>query len=203
MMMVMMMLMMCVYRHVFLGFSRDGQFVLSYTMQVEVNNVVPVAGNSYRLQCWLFTPYRPLRLVRRCLCHVIQMSFRVECFCVWCTCHYGCDVGLCVCHYGCSVDLYMPLPVLSCVVGPCGSWEPDGIKDGLNQALVSLSLVLCVLVVFNHCWLGFSRAMLCNRGLCCHAVSVRLCVCLLRPWILSKRINISSTFFHHLVAKPF
>jgi len=40
----------------------------------------------------------------------------------------------------------------------------------------------------------FYRAMLCKRGrrgLCRHAVSVRLSVRLTRSWITSKRINIS------------
>jgi len=44
---------------------------------------------------------------------------------------------------------------------------------------------------------SFCRAMLCKRGLCRHAVS--LCVCPSRSWILSKRINISSTFVHRRV----
>ena len=42
-----------------------------------------------------------------------------------------------------------------------------------------------------------------KRGLCRHAVSVCLSVCLSCSWIMSKRINISSKFFHHLVASPF
>ena len=41
-----------------------------------------------------------------------------------------------------------------------------------------------------------------KRGLCRHAVSVRLSVCPLRLWITSKRIKISSNFFHHRVATP-
>ena len=36
-----------------------------------------------------------------------------------------------------------------------------------------------------------------KRGLCRHAVSVCLSVCLSRSWIISKRINISSKIFHH------
>ena len=40
-----------------------------------------------------------------------------------------------------------------------------------------------------------------KRGLCRHAVSIclsiRLSVCLTRSWIMSKRINVSSKFFHH------
>jgi len=44
---------------------------------------------------------------------------------------------------------------------------------------------------------GFCRAMLCKRGLCHHAVCV--CVCVSRSYILSKRIKISSKFFHHRV----
>jgi len=43
--------------------------------------------------------------------------------------------------------------------------------------------------------------------LCHHVVSVCVCVCvsvcLSRSWILSKRMNISSNFFHHRVATPF
>ena len=42
-----------------------------------------------------------------------------------------------------------------------------------------------------------------KRGLCCHAVSVCLSVRPSRSWITSKRINISSKFFHHRVATPF
>ena len=40
-----------------------------------------------------------------------------------------------------------------------------------------------------------------KRGLCRHAVSVYLCVCvcLSRSWILSKRVIISSDVFHHIV----
>ena len=49
----------------------------------------------------------------------------------------------------------------------------------------------------------FYLAMLCKRGLCCHAVSVRLSVRLSRSWITSKRINISSKFFHRRIATPF
>jgi len=67
-------LLLSVSRHVFLGFSRDGQFVLSYTMQVEVDSTVPAGGNSYRLQCWLFTPYRPLRLVQHCSRHIDSVA---------------------------------------------------------------------------------------------------------------------------------
>ena len=48
-----------------------------------------------------------------------------------------------------------------------------------------------------------SRDAMHKRGLCRHAVSVCLCVCLSRSWILSKRINISSNFFHLRVTKPF
>jgi len=45
----------------------------------------------------------------------------------------------------------------------------------------------------------FCRAMLCKRGLSRHAVSV----CLSRSWIMSKRINISSNFFHRRVDPSF
>ena len=46
-----------------------------------------------------------------------------------------------------------------------------------------------------------------KRGLCRHAVhvclSVSLSVCLSRSWFMSKRIKVSSKFFHHRVATPF
>ena len=42
-----------------------------------------------------------------------------------------------------------------------------------------------------------------QRGLCRHAVSVCLSVCLSRSWIMSERIKISSKFFHRRVATPF
>jgi len=55
-------------RHVFLGFSRDGQFVFSYTLHVGDNDAaIPSSCNCYRLQCWLFIPYQPLHLVLLCL----------------------------------------------------------------------------------------------------------------------------------------
>ena len=50
---------------------------------------------------------------------------------------------------------------------------------------------------------SFYRAMRCKRSLCCHAVSVCPPVCPSRSWITSKRINISSIFFHRRVATPF
>jgi len=42
-----------------------------------------------------------------------------------------------------------------------------------------------------------------KRGLCRHAVSVCLCVCLSRSWVVSKRIKISSKFYHHRAVTPF
>lgn len=39
--------------------------------------------------------------------------------------------------------------------GSCRISWPDDIKSDLNQALVSLFLVLCMFVVFINCCLGF------------------------------------------------
>jgi len=55
--------------------------------------------------------------------------------------------------------------------------------------------VTLVVVVVNC---GFCRAMLCQRGLCRYAVSVRPS----RTWILSKRVIASTIFFHCRVATP-
>jgi len=51
-------------------------------------------------------------------------------------------------------------------------------------------------------WTYLPRDAMHKRGLCCHAVSVRLSVCLPRSWVASKRKKISSKIFHHWVAKP-
>ena len=45
----------------------------------------------------------------------------------------------------------------------------------------------------------FCGVIICKRGLCRHAASV----CLSRSYILSKRVIVSSDFFHRRVAKPF
>ena len=49
----------------------------------------------------------------------------------------------------------------------------------------------------------FCHVMLRKCGLSRHAVSVCPSVCPSRSYILSKRINISTKFFHWWVAKPF
>jgi len=51
----------------------------------------------------------------------------------------------------------------------------------------------------------FCRAMLCISAAYAvmRCLSVCLCVCLSRSWIMSKRIKISSNFFCHRVATPF
>jgi len=49
----------------------------------------------------------------------------------------------------------------------------------------------------------FCRAMLCvSAAYAVQWCGVRLCVCLPRSWILSKREIVFSKFFHHRVAKP-
>jgi len=70
-------------------------------------------------------------------------------------------------------------------------------------------LLLCVWCFIHLLLLPFWRIkmyILLPRGLCRHAVSVRVSVrlfgCLSHSYILSKRINISSNFFHHQVEYP-
>jgi len=59
--------------------------------------------------------------------------------------------------------------------------------------------------LYRLCTATFCRAMLCKRGFSRHAVglSVRPSVRPSRSYILSKRMNISTFFFHRRVAKPF
>lgn len=48
--------------HIFLGFSKDGQFVISYTFQYETDELTyPIY--VYRLHWWHFVPYKRLRKV--------------------------------------------------------------------------------------------------------------------------------------------
>ncbi len=51
------------HRHIFLGFSKNGQFVLSYTYHVEADEHTAYPIYVYRLQWWRFQPYRLLRKV--------------------------------------------------------------------------------------------------------------------------------------------
>ena len=51
------------FRHVFLGFTKCGQFVLSYTHHVEADEHTAYPIYVYRLQWWRFVPYKRLRKV--------------------------------------------------------------------------------------------------------------------------------------------
>jgi len=57
---------------------------------------------------------------------------------------------------------------------------------GLHGVTLSILSYLSTVFAFYFC-----RSMLCKRGLCCHAVSVRPS----RSWIMSKRINIGLPIF--------
>ena len=48
---------------VFLGFTKNGQFVLSYTLNVEADEHTAYPIYAYRLQWWHFVPYKKLRKV--------------------------------------------------------------------------------------------------------------------------------------------
>ena len=63
-----------------------------------------------------------------------------------------------------------------------------------------VAAALCFIPSLWSCLTG-CRAMLCIIGAC--AVMWCVCVCPSRSWIMSKRISISSKFFHHQVATPF
>ena len=76
------------------------------------------------------------------------------------------------------------------------------IKPALRDG--DVFLFVCLFVTRHTLvWKGILvAAMLCKRGLCRHAVCVCVSVCLSRSYILSKRINLASKFFHHRVATP-
>ncbi len=49
--------------HVFLGFTKNGHFVLSYTLHVEADEHTAYPIYVYRLQWWRFVPYKRLKKV--------------------------------------------------------------------------------------------------------------------------------------------
>ncbi|UYV64464.1 DCAF15 [Cordylochernes scorpioides] len=49
--------------HVFLGFTKDSQYVLSYTFQIESGDHSYFYQYRYKLHWWHFVPYRPLKKV--------------------------------------------------------------------------------------------------------------------------------------------
>ena len=71
----------------------------------------------------------------------------------------------------------------------------------LQTAQTDSNRLLFTMASDSHVSQDFCRAILWKRGLCRHAASVCACVsvCLSRSYIPSKRINISSKFFHHVV----
>ena len=78
----------------------------------------------------------------------------------------------------------------------------------LNVVLDFMALEVSVgnLVIWQE-WVFLPPDAMHKRGLCRHAVSVCvfvcLCVCPSRSWIVSKLINISSKFFYHRVELSF
>ena len=73
---------------------------------------------------------------------------------------------------------------------------------------VCLSVCLSVCPVLDencltYCHRFLPRYAMHKRGYSRRALSVCRSVCLSRSWIMSKRINLSSNFFHRRVATPF
>ena len=66
--------------------------------------------------------------------------------------------------------------------------------QSLTLTNMTLTLMRCLQTV---CALFAARDAMHKRGLCRHAVSVCVSVCLSRSWIVSKRVQTSSKFFHH------
>ena len=89
------------------------------------------------------------------------------------------------------------------VTACCRCCDPGApiISPSLRRCMIDTATNACS-DMSNRNWsrrLFLPRDAMHKRGLCRHAVSV----CLSRSWIMSKRINISSKFFHHRVAPPF
>ena len=89
--------------------------------------------------------------------------------------------------------------------------KPNGIVICCHANCLSKSVRGCIpyAAVFTvYCTLHqlhFCCTMLCISAAYAvmQCLSVRLSVCLSRSWIMSKRINVSSRFFHHRVATLF
>jgi len=88
---------------------------------------------------------------------------------------------------------------------PWASLKTDPARPGhVNITQVITSVDFGQFSLYNTGTSFLPRDAMYKRGLCCHAVSVHLsvclCVCHVRA-VASKRIKISSKFFHHQVAK--
>ena len=59
----------------FLGFTKCGQYVVSYTctMDADHQSVLPVCTYEYKLQWWWFVPNQPLKKVRNL--YIYKKSF--------------------------------------------------------------------------------------------------------------------------------
>ena len=64
----------CIFRHIFLGFSKNGHFVLSYTFHVEADEHTAYPIYVYRLQWWRFRPYKLLKKVNYAINLINQYS---------------------------------------------------------------------------------------------------------------------------------
>ncbi|GFR97553.1 DDB1-and CUL4-associated factor [Elysia marginata] len=68
--------------YVFLGFSKSGQFVLSYSLQIDADEHTAYPDHVYRLQWWHFVPCKRLQLISEVplfgeenICHSLFIAF--------------------------------------------------------------------------------------------------------------------------------
>ena len=138
-------------------------------------------------------------------CHLSRLKLWLlvprdaDCLCIWRRCWTSCWLWLQLVH---SRNLHQ-------ILGPTCSSQPTRFTALCSLYIavvmsVRLWLVTAITVGLKMMYFkDFCHSVLCKHGLCRHAVSVCLCVCLSRLCIVSKWINVFSKFFHHWVAKPF
>jgi len=64
-------MMFCVFSYVFLGLTKCGQFVVSYTCQMDAMEQTGLPYYMYKLQWWWFVPSRPLIKVSENICKIL------------------------------------------------------------------------------------------------------------------------------------
>jgi len=145
---------------------------------------------------WIFTPLRGIRrsVPRTCLTVVSCLVLPRVDYCNVCTVGWPCTCGVCNRWW---TQLHGYVFVSSNY--DHRSYTPITLAE---NSIWRIDYKLAVLVFTARCD-AWARSLL-SRSVCLSICpSVRPSVRPSRSWITSKRINISSKFFHHRVATPF
>lgn len=133
---------------VFLGFLANSQFVLSYTVHFEEDDMVGLPAYKYRLQWWVFVPCRPLVKVSET---TLFGDHKINAELVLAVCQWPTDESK-ILIYGCSLhedlrcDHYMTVagtpPLRPCVECSCLHLRSDNSSSPQKQCCIRHGFVL-------------------------------------------------------------